>query len=407
MHASSAADPANALHDPVALRQAGADLLSLALIDSRNRTLRWLAAFETHADTTGPGATSAAWLAGRAGWWQERWVARHLQRAQGRAAGATPPLASLHPQADDWFAQPTGAGQGPPPDELRAYLQATLEATLELLDTTPAGATAQSAALYPYHQALRHEDQGVEMLAQLAQASGLPAAGWAGLLPEPAATSPRAALLLPATRVTLGGEAPGGGFVPDNETGQLAEPLPDYEIDAQPVHWAALAEFAADGGYDQAALWSDTGWAWAQARQRRAPRHVEQLAGGVLARHRGRLARLANQQPVVHASFHEAQAFARWAGRRLPSEAEWLHAARHGARRGFVWGQVHEWVLEPAAYWPGAQRGPHGRASLPAGLRLLRGASAATVPRQAHPLARRFARAEDDAVFAGFRTCAL
>ena len=91
-----------ALEDAAAMRCADGELLSLALMHARNRTLAWLTVLERLAD--------ARWLAGRAGWWQERWIARNVQRSRGAAADATrAPLASIEPLADDWWSQlPSG-----------------------------------------------------------------------------------------------------------------------------------------------------------------------------------------------------------------------------------------------------------------------------------------------------------
>ena len=82
---------AAAIHDPVRMRQAGADLLSLALIDARNHTLRWLSAFEPHlaALETNADVDPPLWLVGHAAWFQEYWVARNLQRQRGEALDAT------------------------------------------------------------------------------------------------------------------------------------------------------------------------------------------------------------------------------------------------------------------------------------------------------------------------------
>jgi gamma-glutamyl hercynylcysteine S-oxide synthase len=99
--------------------------------------------------------------------------------------------------------------------------------------------------------------------------------------------------------------------------------LPEFEIDAQAVSWTRYAEFVADGGYDEAQWWSAEGWAWVQAEGRRAPRWVEQMRQGVLVHRHGQLQRAGSAQAAVHVSRHEAQAWCRWAGRRLPTEAEW------------------------------------------------------------------------------------
>ncbi|MEO7245008.1 MAG: hypothetical protein ABIX12_07655, partial [Rubrivivax sp.] len=121
--------------DPVAARQAGADWLSLALIDARNHTLRWLAALE--AAPPGPlvpaaGFPSALWLAGHAAWWGEYWILRHVQAQRGeRADPAGLRLAALDPCAEAFDTRRRAeAREGPPGwTELpivRAYLSDTL-----------------------------------------------------------------------------------------------------------------------------------------------------------------------------------------------------------------------------------------------------------------------------------------
>ena len=151
-----------------------------------------------------------------------------------------------------------------------------------------------------------------------------------------------------------------------------------------------------------------------QAEGRRAPGGVEQLHGGVLvARGQGAgaaLQRAAASQPAVRVTRHEAEAWCRWAGRRLPTEPEWEIAASRGASRGFLWGDVFEWVGGSARTWPGAGRAAPGALdavpAADAGLGVLRGASWATRARWHHPKARRFAAPASDIAFCGFRSCA-
>ncbi|MDP3084882.1 MAG: hypothetical protein Q8N44_14505, partial [Rubrivivax sp.] len=215
-----------ALDDPRRPRQADADLLSLALIDARNLTLAWLAAFEA-APAPAPGGRSPLWLAGHAGWYQEYWIARHVQRQRGpRCDASALRLASIEPAADDAFG-PGGHGQALGYGVLRHYLAATLDLTLDLL----ASAAADDDALHFYRLALLHEDRLGEALAETAAlwqlaAGGTNPAPWRPLAPRPA----RDPLWLPAQRITLGSAA--GGLVPDNETGSLAVDLPEFEIDA-------------------------------------------------------------------------------------------------------------------------------------------------------------------------------
>jgi len=105
----------------------------------------------------------------------------------------------------------------------------------------------------------------------------------------------------------------------------------------------------------------------------------------------------------VEAAWHEANAWCRWAGRRLPTEVEWELAATRGLSRGFVWGEVPEWVAGHARPWLGGPALPKATAAL----RVQRGVAWFEPRRLAHPKGRRFVAAEADEGFAGFRSCAL
>ncbi|MCA0240749.1 MAG: SUMF1/EgtB/PvdO family nonheme iron enzyme [Proteobacteria bacterium] len=410
---------AAALDDPQAIRHAGRDLLSLALIDARNLGLRWLEVFERRGqDGNAGGGPSARQLVAHAGWYQEYWIARNVQRGRGERADASAPrLASIEPAADGWFAGP--AAEAPAADDLRRYLAETLDVTLDLL----AGARSDSRdsrdggdghdgddALFFFRQALLHEDRINETLAERAAAlqlrrQGEPPPPWQ----PPPARNEREPLWLPAARLALGSRP--GGLVPDNERWAEELAVPEFEIDTQPVSWARYIEFAEDGGYDRRDCWSDDGWAWLQQTARRAPRDVEQLRGGVLLQRQGELQRVPAGQPVLHCSRHEAAAWCRWAGRRLPTEPEWELAALTARSRGHVWGDVFEWVAGSARPWPGYAATPGSLDRMPAPgasgtMGVLRGASTATAPRWRHPKARRFMAPAADHAFCGFRSCA-
>ncbi len=381
-----------ALDDPQAIRHAGRELLSLALIDSRNRLLHLLGEEES---------PLALRQCAQAGWFQEHWIGCHVQRQRGEACDpGAPRLAGVEPCIGQWRA-PVGAP--PVPAELRAYLGETLDITLDLL----AASAEDDAALYFFRRALQHEDRLAEALME-ARRQGAPPQR-----PE------RAPIGLPAQRWQLG-SAPGGGLVPQGERWAHEVALPEFEIDAQAVNWARYVEFADDGGYDRPELWSVAGWSWVKASGRRAPRHVEQLQHGVLAQRRpgglqrgsgsGNVQRVHAAQPVMHVTRHEAEAWCRWAGRRLPTEPEWELAAARAAGRGFAWGDVREWVAGSARPWPGAgPMPPAERDPLPAvpGVGVQRGASFACSPRWRHVKARRFADPMDDSGFCGFRSCAI
>jgi EgtB-related family protein len=114
-------------------------------------------------------------------------------------------------------------------------------------------------------------------------------------------------------------------------------------------------------------------------------------------------------QPVMHVSWWEADAWCRWAGRRLPAEVEWELAAHDGARRGFRWGDVWEWTGTTFGAYPGFSADPQLDYSQPSfgTHKVLRGASFATRARMKHLKFRSFYRPERDDIFVGFRSCAL
>jgi iron(II)-dependent oxidoreductase len=100
--------------------------------------------------------------------------------------------------------------------------------------------------------------------------------------------------------------------------------------------------FIADGGYDDPAWWTPAGWAHRVSAGLVAPLHWVRDGDGWAYTRFGRTAPVAPDEPVVHVCFHEAQAYAAWAGKRLPTEAEWEKAARFdpatGRSRRFPWG---------------------------------------------------------------------
>jgi iron(II)-dependent oxidoreductase len=411
------------LDDPVLARRADAELLSLALMDARNRTLRWLSVFEQgRAWAPAPEAPHRAvpWRCiGQAGWFQERWIARHVQRHRGEAADPDlPRLPSVHPMADPWFGplatsveRPGGSrdlhdgAAAPDPDEIRRFLADTLETTLDLLASTP----DDDAALHGFRLALMHEDRLSERLAEAAQWLAVPVIDQDPGGQGAPARALREPILVSAGPVTLGAVSR-DGLVPPNERWAHTVTVPAFEIDAQPVCWAHYAEFIEDGGYDDPRWWTAQGWQWVQAQGRRVPRGIEQVRGAVVGARRGQMRRLPATQAAVHLSLHEAEAWCRWAGRRLPTEAEWVRGRDTAAQRGWVWGDVWEWMLDgPRPYASGRDARVAGFSVTPPpkGWGLLRGASAWTLPRAAHPGLRRAASPDRDDLFCGFRSCAL
>jgi ergothioneine biosynthesis protein EgtB len=295
---------------------------------------------------------------------------------------------------------------------VRAYLLSTLESTLELLER----ADPSDDALYFYRLGLFHEDMHAEAVLMAAQSLGLTLDRPLLQAFAPKPMSLREALLVPACRWSLGSPAAGAGFVFDNEAGVHQVRVPEFEIDAQPVSWSQYVEFVADGGYDRQELWSEAGWQWLQAisqsEGRRGPRYVDQISvasGAVMQNRFGQPMRMLGHQPAMHMSWWEADAWCRWAGRRLPFEVEWEIAAQTAGRLGFQWGDVWEWTGSTFKPYPGFAPGPYADYSQPwfGTHKVLRGGSFATQARMKSPKYRNFYQPERDDVFCGFRSCSL
>ncbi len=413
------------LIDSPKVREAGRDVLSLALMDARNHTLHLFAQFQSALEKVDfvvpllPTLNPPLWELGHVAWFQEHWIGRNLQRSQGaRCDPAGPRLPSIETGADRWWDSsqvPHDARWSldlPDVHACRAYLLNTLEGTLELLER----AEPSDDALYFYRLCLLHEDMHAEAMVMTAQTLGmtLDRPLLQAFAPKPMTL--REPLLIPACNGSLGSAAEGAGFVFDNEVGAHEVRVPEFEIDAQPVSWAQFVEFVSDGGYDRQELWSDAGWRWLQricrSEGRRGPRYVDQIgvaSGAVMQNRFGQPLRMLGNQPAMHMTWWEADAWCRWAGRRLPFEVEWEIAAQTAGRRGFQWGDVWEWTGSTFKPYPGFVPGPYVDYSQPwfGTHKVLRGGSFATRARMKSPKYRNFYQPERDDVFCGFRSCSL
>ena len=142
-----------------------------------------------------------------------------------------------------------------------------------------------------------------------------------------------------------------GEFHFDNEGPRHDVLLRDFELASRPVSCGEYRDFIADGGYQRPALWLSLGWDWVNAAQRRAPLYWLDGGESVFTLH-GRVA-LDVHAPVAQLSYFEAEAYARWAGARLPSEAEWEHAARQRLPPAQMFGNVWQWTQSAYAAYPG------------------------------------------------------
>ena len=158
------------------------------------------------------------------------------------------------------------------------------------------------------------------------------------------------------------GSGPDGGFVFDNEKWRHTVPVEAFDIDASPVSETAFAGFVEAGGYQRKDGWSEEGWAWRSACGARHPVYWRQESGGWQVRRFDRWLPLSADRPMLHINRHEAEAFAAWIGRQLPTAAQWQRAAAHP---GFHWGMAWEWLRDPFSPYPGFAPDPYREYSQP------------------------------------------
>ncbi len=134
----------------------------------------------------------------------------------------------------------------------------------------------------------------------------------------------------------------GTGFCYDIELPEHTVYLNDYEIDVFPVTNGQYLEFMQDGGYDTFKYWLSDGWEKVKENRWNCPMYWEEIGGIWHVRDFLGTRQINPDEPVCHVSFYEADAYCRWAGKRLPTEAEWEKAAcwseKEQKKTAFPWG---------------------------------------------------------------------
>jgi iron(II)-dependent oxidoreductase len=253
------------------------------------------------------------------------------------------------------------------------------------------------------------------------------------------------------------GATPDISFVFDNEKWAHPVEVAPFRISVTPVTNAGYQAFVDEGGYRRRELWSEEGWAWRIRAGTDHPVYWQRDSGGGWCwRCFDALLPLEPYHPVIHVNWYEANAYCAWAGRRLPSEAEWELAASAAPtpdgrgiadrKRLYPWGDeppspdkanldstalncidvralpagdsafgcrqmignVWEWTADTFDAYPGFVAGPYAEYSEPSfgQQKVLRGGCWATRARLIRNSFRNFYTPDRNNIFAGFRTCA-
>lgn len=387
------------------------------------------------------------WEAGHVGWFEERWCLRY--RGDGGLA------ASMMPRADALYdsarVDHDTRWDLPLPD---------MATTLDYLATVRTAAEARfqqhagdREAAYFRMLSIFHEQMHCEALTYTRQTLAYPAAGGSGVMPGswPLNSFCTGDVEIPGGHFQLGA-CEDEGFVFDNEKWAHAVVVRPFRMARTAVTCAEFAEFVDAGGYLDRGFWSGQGWSWRTREGALAPVYWKRDGKIWCRRVNDRLEPLAEREPVAHVNWYEAEAWCRWAGRRLPSEAEWEFAASTvpgspDIKRRYPWGgaapspatanlhggagrciavdalpagdsawgmrqmlgNVWEWTADWFRPYPGFVRDPYAEYSEPwfGNHKVLRGGCHATSPEMIRNTWRNFYTPDRRDVFAGFRTCAL
>ncbi len=387
------------------------------------------------------------WEMGHVGWFQEYWILRHLE-------GAEPLLPGSDGIYDSFKVSYTRRWDHPFPsrDATHAYISEVLKRCLGRLDA----AAPTDRERYFYTLAALHEDMHAENLTLILQTHGYLRPALSRI--DPACAAPPVDLAYQPHDVSV----PGGPFllgasvdepfVFDNEKWAHPVHVKPYRISSTPVTNAEFQAFVDDGGYRRRECWGRRGWDWCRREGAQQPIFwVRDGHRGWLVRQFDVLAPLDPWHPVVHVNWYEAEAFCRWAGRRLPTEAEWEMAATldvaTGRKRRFPWGDepptperanldyraggpvdvralpagdspvgcrqmignVWEWVDDTFQPYPGFICDPYAEYSQPyfGQKKVLRGGAWTTRSRLIRSTWRNFYKRQRRNILAGFRTVAL
>ncbi|MGZ4722137.1 MAG: ergothioneine biosynthesis protein EgtB [Oryzihumus sp.] len=225
------------------------------------------------------------------------------------------------------------------PTEARGYVTEVRDKVLDVLDHAVLEGRPLVEGAFAFGMIAQHEQQHDEtMLATHQLRAGAPVLD--APPPPHGRRVPAGEVLVPAGPFTMGTSIEPWAL--DNERPAHQVHVDAFVIDTTPVTCGDYLAFVEARGYHDPQWWSPTGWAHRQQAGITAPRFWEREDGRWVRTRFGVREPLPLDEPVVHVSFHEAEAYAAWAGKRLPTEAEWEKAARFdpatGRSRRYPWG---------------------------------------------------------------------
>ncbi|GGR50184.1 hercynine oxygenase [Streptomyces cinereoruber] len=310
-----------------------------ALVAARDRTLR-LTSCVADDDLTAqhsPLMSPLVWDLAHIGNQEEQW----LWRAVAGRDALRPEIDSLY----DAFEHPRAERPSLPllpPGEARAYAADVRLRILDVLERAPLEGRPLLDAGFVFGMVAQHEQQHDETMLITHQLRKGPPVLSAPPPPVHRSGPLPAEVLVPGGPFTMGtSDEP---WALDNERPAHRRDVPAFHIDTVPVTNGAYRAFVADGGYTDRRWWHPEGWAQIREHGIGAPLFWRRDGGQWLRRRFGVTEPVPEEEPVLHVSWYEADAYARWAGRRLPTEAEWEKAARYdpatGRSRRHPWGDA-------------------------------------------------------------------
>jgi iron(II)-dependent oxidoreductase len=388
--------------------------IEVGLGDGRARTLALLAPI-ADADLVrqvSPLMSPLVWDLAHVGHYEELWLLRNLVAAA--------PTNELFDDVYDAFKHPRRDRPSLPilgPVEARAFVadvRARVLDTLATLDLQVDDPLLRDG--FVYGLVVQHEHQHDEtMLATIQLMDGFAhpdAADWRpSAVDRDGGGAAQGMVDVPGGGVALGTDE--WAWVYDNERPRHDVELAAFRIDRTPVTNRQYRAFVEDGGYDDERLWTGSGWAWRQETGAIVPEFWRREGNGAWSRRRyGRQEDLPLDEPVQHVCWHEAEAFARWRGARLPTEAEWEAAAEHDGRPDGpqqMVGDVWEWTATDFDGYPGFVSFPYREYSevfFGPQYKVLRGGSWATHASVRRATFRNWDYPIRRQIFAGFRCAA-